>query len=108
VHETEGALILNGSYDVAFNIDLALKDLGFAMEFGREFGVPLELAAMTEQTYVEAKGRLWRQRPVADNCKAARRSSGHRSSRFGIPRASLNSPKACLRPFCFGAIAGRM
>ena len=35
VHETEGALILNGSYDVAFNIDLALKDLGFALEFGR-------------------------------------------------------------------------
>jgi 3-hydroxyisobutyrate dehydrogenase len=55
VHETEGALILNGSYDIAFNIDLALKDLGFAMQFGREFGVPLELAGMTEQTYVEAK-----------------------------------------------------
>ncbi|WP_193176901.1 NAD(P)-dependent oxidoreductase [Oricola nitratireducens] len=55
VHETEGALILNGSYDIAFNIDLALKDLDFAMQFGREFGVPLELAALTEQTYVEAK-----------------------------------------------------
>lgn len=55
VHETEGALILNGSYDVAFSVDLALKDLGFALEFGREFGVPLELASMTNQTYVEAK-----------------------------------------------------
>ncbi|MFZ7090006.1 NAD(P)-dependent oxidoreductase [Primorskyibacter sp. 2E233] len=55
VHETEGALILNGSYDVAFNIDLALKDLGFALDFGREFGVPLDLAGMTEQTYVAAK-----------------------------------------------------
>ena len=55
VHETEGALILNGSYDVAFNIDLALKDLGFALGFGREFGVPLDLAAMTQQTYVAAK-----------------------------------------------------
>lgn len=55
VHETEGALILNGSYDIAFNIDLALKDLGFAMSFGREFGVPLELASATEQTYVAAK-----------------------------------------------------
>lgn len=55
VHETEGALILNGSYDVAFNIDLALKDLGFALGFGREFGVPLELASMTNQTYVAAK-----------------------------------------------------
>ncbi len=55
VHETEGALILNGSYDIAFNIDLALKDLGFAMQFGREFGVPLELAAATQQTYVAAR-----------------------------------------------------
>lgn len=55
VHETEGALVLNGSYDIAFNIDLALKDLGFAMEFGREFGVPLDLAAATEQTYVAAR-----------------------------------------------------
>ncbi|HEV8034611.1 NAD-binding protein, partial [Yoonia sp.] len=49
------ALVLNGSYDVAFNIDLALKDLGFAMGFGREFEVPLELAAATEQTYVAAR-----------------------------------------------------
>ncbi len=55
VHETEGQLILNGSYDIAFTMDLALKDLGFAMGFGREFGVPLDLAGMTNQTFV--KGR---------------------------------------------------
>lgn len=55
VHETEGALILNGSYDIAFNIDLALKDLGFALGFGKEFGVPLDLASMTNQTYVAAR-----------------------------------------------------
>ena len=55
VHETEGQLILNGSYDIAFSMDLALKDLGFAMGFGREFGVPLDLASMTQQTFL--KGR---------------------------------------------------
>ncbi len=55
VHETEGQLILNGSYDIAFTMDLALKDLGFAMQFGREFGVPLDLAGLTNQTFV--KGR---------------------------------------------------
>lgn len=55
VHETEGQLILNGSYDVAFTMDLALKDLGFAMEFGREFGVPLDLASMTNQTFIQGK-----------------------------------------------------
>ncbi|MCA0434156.1 MAG: NAD(P)-dependent oxidoreductase [Proteobacteria bacterium] len=55
VHETEGQLILNGSYDIAFTMDLALKDLGFAMQFGREFGVPLDLAGMTNQTFVRGK-----------------------------------------------------
>lgn len=55
VHETEGQLILNGSYDVAFTMDLALKDLGFAMKFGREFGVPLDLAGMTSQTFLRGR-----------------------------------------------------
>ncbi len=55
VHETEGQLILNGSYDIAFSMDLALKDLGFAMGFGREFGVPLDLASMTQQTFLKGK-----------------------------------------------------
>ena len=55
VHETEGQLILNGSYDIAFPMDLALKDLGFAMEFGKEFGVPLDLAGITNQTFVKGK-----------------------------------------------------
>jgi 3-hydroxyisobutyrate dehydrogenase len=55
VHETEGQLILNGSYDIAFTMDLALKDLGFAMNFGKEFGVPLDLASITNQTFMKGK-----------------------------------------------------
>ncbi|GHC10285.1 3-hydroxyisobutyrate dehydrogenase [Gemmobacter nanjingensis] len=55
VHETEGQLILNGSYDIAFTMDLALKDLGFAMGFGREFGVPLDLASLVNQTFLKGK-----------------------------------------------------
>jgi 3-hydroxyisobutyrate dehydrogenase len=55
VHETEGQLILNGSYDIAFTMDLALKDLSFAMQLGREFGVPLDLAGLTTHTFI--KGR---------------------------------------------------
>lgn len=55
VHETEGQLILNGSYDIAFTMDLALKDLGFAMGFGKEFGVPLDLASQVNQTFLKGK-----------------------------------------------------
>ena len=55
VHETEGQLILNGSYDIAFSMDLAVKDLGFAMGFGREFGVPLDLAGQVMQTFLRGR-----------------------------------------------------
>lgn len=55
VHETEGQLILNGSYDIAFNMDLACKDLGFAMGLGRDYNVPLDLAALTAQTFIRAR-----------------------------------------------------
>jgi len=51
VHETEGQLILNGSYDIGFSMDLALKDLGFAMAFGQRFGVPLELCRTVQETF---------------------------------------------------------
>jgi 3-hydroxyisobutyrate dehydrogenase len=63
VHETESQLILNGSYDIGFTMDLALKDLGFAMRFGEEFGVPLKLAGLTTQIFKQAQqtygGNAW-------------------------------------------------
>ncbi|MEY2400925.1 MAG: 3-hydroxyisobutyrate dehydrogenase [Ilumatobacteraceae bacterium] len=57
VHETESQVILNGSYNIGFTMDLALKDLGFALQMGREFGVPLEVAGLVEQTFVRSKAR---------------------------------------------------
>ena len=55
VHETESQLVLSGSYDIGFTMDLAVKDLGFAMGFGREFGVPLDLAGLTYQTFIRGR-----------------------------------------------------
>nr|WP_280640740.1 NAD(P)-dependent oxidoreductase [Rhizobium sp. SSM4.3] len=55
VHETEGQVILNGSYNINFTMDLAVKDLGFALGFGRDFGVPLDLASHALQTFIRAR-----------------------------------------------------
>ena len=55
VHETESQLVLNGSYNINFTMDLAVKDLGFALGLGRDFGVPLDLAALTFQTFIRAR-----------------------------------------------------
>jgi 3-hydroxyisobutyrate dehydrogenase len=55
VHETESQVILNGSYDIGFTLDLALKDLGFALELGREQGVPLALAELVTESFTRAR-----------------------------------------------------
>jgi 3-hydroxyisobutyrate dehydrogenase-like beta-hydroxyacid dehydrogenase len=57
VHETESQVILNGSYDIGFTMDLACKDAGFALEFGRRFGVPLRLAGVMEQIFIEGRAK---------------------------------------------------
>jgi len=57
VHETESQVILNGSYDIGFTMDLACKDAGFATEFARRFGVPLRLGAAMEQIFIEGRAR---------------------------------------------------
>lgn len=57
VHETEGQLVLNGSYNINFTMDLACKDLGFATQLGRSFGVPLEVAGLVEQTFIRARSQ---------------------------------------------------
>jgi 3-hydroxyisobutyrate dehydrogenase len=63
VLETEGQLILNGSYDIGFTMDLAAKDLGLANALGDEVGVPLELASAVQRTFAEAReaygGSAW-------------------------------------------------
>ncbi|RWA61576.1 MAG: NAD(P)-dependent oxidoreductase [Mesorhizobium sp.] len=55
VHETESQLVLNGSYDIGFTMDLALKDLGFALRMGRDFGVPLDLVARVNAIFEQGK-----------------------------------------------------
>ena len=58
VHETESQLILSGSYNVKFNMDLACKDLGLVNGIAEKLGVPLELGGMTQQIFRRARGLL--------------------------------------------------
>ena len=46
VHETEGQLILNGSYNINFTMDHEVKDLTLFDELGKKLGIPLELSPL--------------------------------------------------------------
>lgn len=54
-HETEGQLVLNGSYNCAFTLALAMKDFNLALKLARESETPLPLAELTSQFFVKAK-----------------------------------------------------
>ncbi|MEQ8356228.1 MAG: NAD(P)-dependent oxidoreductase [Kiloniellaceae bacterium] len=53
-HETEGQLVLNGSYDCAFTMGLALKDINLAMNLARDTDTPLPLAELVNEFFVRA------------------------------------------------------
>ena len=46
VHETESQVILNGSRDINFTMDLVVKDVGIFDEIARRQGVPLEISPL--------------------------------------------------------------
>ena len=43
MHETESQVILNGSRDISFTMDLVKKDIGLFQEVADRAGVPLEV-----------------------------------------------------------------
>mgnify|MGYP001400502262 FL=1 len=50
-------VILNGSLNTGFTIDLGLKDLGFVTELGRNLEVPLQLTTLVEQMFKASRER---------------------------------------------------
>jgi 3-hydroxyisobutyrate dehydrogenase len=47
--------VFEGDYDESFTLDLVTKDLGLAVDLGRDLGVPLELGALVEQLHRRAR-----------------------------------------------------
>lgn len=46
VHETESQIILNGSRDISFTMDLVKKDIGLFQQIAEDAGVPLEISPL--------------------------------------------------------------
>ena len=57
VHETESQVILNGSRDINFTMDLVIKDVGLFDALGRAHGVPLELAPLVVDIFKDGARR---------------------------------------------------
>ena len=47
--------VWQGDYDESFTLDLVTKDLGLAIDLGRETGTPMEVSALVEQLHRRAR-----------------------------------------------------
>ena len=57
MHETESQLILNGSRDIGFTMDLVLKDIGLFQAIADDHGVPLELNPLVIDIFRDGAAR---------------------------------------------------
>lgn len=57
VHETESQVILNGSRDISFTMDLVLKDVGLFQEIAQKNGVPLEISPLINSIFADGIAR---------------------------------------------------
>ena len=63
VHETESQVILNGSYNINFTMDLVLKDTGLFDDLARKLNAPLEISPKVVEIFKDGKkkygSRAW-------------------------------------------------
>jgi 3-hydroxyisobutyrate dehydrogenase len=57
VHETESQVILNGSRDISFTMDLVCKDIGLFNDVAKRAGLELELAPLLEKIFQDGQAR---------------------------------------------------
>jgi len=63
VHETESQIILNGSYNINFTMDLVLKDTGLFDDLAKKLGAPLEISPKVVEIFKDGQkkygSRAW-------------------------------------------------
>ena len=58
VHETESQVILNGSYDVGFTMDLVCKDVGLFDKLTKKYQIPAEVSSLMVEIFQRGREKL--------------------------------------------------
>ena len=84
VHETESQVILNGSYNINFTMDLVEKDMTLINDLSKKLNIPLEISPLVLDIFKDAHkkygSRSWSSMVVKrleDNCKINFREKGY-------------------------------
>ena len=83
VHETESQVILNGSYNISFTMDLVVKDMGLFDTLSKKHHIPLEVSPIIFNIFKEGQkkygSRAWSSmivKRLEDTCNINLRTEG--------------------------------
>ena len=83
VHETESQVILNGSYNINFTMDLVVKDVGLFENLSKKYHIPLEVSPVVSNIFREGQkkygSRAWSSmivKRLEDACNINLRAKG--------------------------------
>jgi len=83
VHETESQVILNGSYNISFTMDLVVKDMGLFDSLSKKHHIPLEVSPVIFNIFKEGQkkygSRAWSSmivKRLEDACNINLRAEG--------------------------------
>ena len=83
VHETESQVILNGSYNISFTMDLVLKDMSLFNNLSKKNNIPLELSPIVLEIFKDGEKkygpRAWSSmivKRLEDTCNINLRADG--------------------------------
>ena len=85
VHETESQVILNGSRDINFTMDLVIKDVSLFQAIAEREGVPLEVSPLLIDIFKDGKKRYGSREWSPNIVRRLEESSGTEVLALGFP-----------------------
>ncbi len=90
VHETEGQVILNGSRQIDFTMDLVLKDIGLFHAMAETANVPLELSPLLIEIFKDGAARYGQRAQSDDIIRRLEEATGLDVTAPGFPAELLD------------------
>ncbi len=102
VHETESQVILNGSRDISFTMDLVAKDIGLFQQVADRAGVPLDLSPKLIEIFADGINRYGPRELSPNIIRRLEESTGLQIRAPGFPAQMVDDepeePGAEVRP----------
>ena len=90
VHETESQVILNGSRDINFTMDLVVKDISLFQQIADKFNVGLEISPLLQKIFIDGEKRFGSREHSPNIIRRLEETTGLKITATGFPAEILD------------------